>query len=239
MRSAPLVAVGLGLVIAGCATVSPPAATPTPAATAPPVPTPMLCQPSEPSCIGPLAPGAHTTADLITPVTIEFPDGWSKTLDVPGSVEFESSAFPTGSVGLRPDWAIANQERCTSDPEPGVGRTVEDLVTWLTQHPGLITSTPSPVSLGGLEGQVLDVRKDPEWSGPCAGKVSLFTHVGTINDPGWWDVNDAARLRLYFLDAGGSRVVTVHVETSDEASFEGFVEGATPILQSFEFSAAP
>lgn len=238
-RSAPWLVVGLEIFLAGCAAVSPPAATPTPATSASPIPTLMVCQPSEPSCIGPLAPGVHTTVNLITPVTIEFPDGWSRTLDVPGSAQFESSTFPTGSIGIRPDWAIANQERCTSDPEPDLGRTVEDLVTWLTEHPGLITSTPSPASLGGFEGQVLDVWKDPDWSGPCAGRVSLFTHVGTINDPGWWDVNDTARLRLYFLAAGGDRVVTVHVETTDEADFERFVEAATPILESFDFGAAP
>jgi hypothetical protein len=82
---------------------------------------------------------------------------------------------------------------------------------------------------------VLEVRKDPDWSGPCPGRVSLFTHKSTINDPGWWEASDSARLRLHFLDAGDGHVVTVHVETGDPASFEGFVEAATPIVQSFEF----
>lgn len=197
-----------------------------------------LCQPSESECIGALAPGIHTTDNLITPVTFQVPEGWSKTLDVPGSFELVPRAFPTGHVGIRPEWAIANQARCTSDPEPGLGRTVDDLVAWLTEHPGLITSTPEPVTLGGLEGQVLEVRKDPEWSGPCPGRVSLFTHLGTINDPGWWDVKDSARLRLYFLDAGNGHVVTVHVETADGASFEDLVESAAPVVESFVFAGA-
>jgi len=84
---------------------------------------------------------------------------------------------------------------------------------------------------------VLDVRKDPEWNGPCSGRVSLFTHQGTINDVGWWDVNDFARLRLHFLDAGNGHTVTVHIEATNEASFEKFIEIATPIVEGFEFEA--
>jgi len=52
-------------------------------------------------------------------------------------------------------------------------------------------------------------------------------------------VSDSARLRLYFLDADEGHVVTVPVETGDEASFEAFVEAfveaATPIVESFHF----
>ncbi len=48
-------------------------------------------------------------------------------------------------------------------------------------------------------------------------------------------MSDSARLRLYFLDADEGHVVTVPVETGDEASFEAFVEAATPIVESFHF----
>ena len=212
--------------------------------------TPDLCQPSEPDCIGPLAPGIHSSANLITPFTFEVPDGWTKNLDVPGSFNLTSSAFPAGAIAVIPDWAIVSQRRCTLAPEPGLGRSVDDLVTWLTEHPGLITSKPVPVALGGLEGQMLDVRKDPDWrdtrgkgelgpNHPCSGRVGLFTHQGTIDDPGYWDIDDSMRMRLLFLDAGDHHVVTVHVETSDRSSFESFVEGATPIVESLDFGATP
>jgi len=221
------------VVSVACTREQPPSSSASPSTTQ--EPTSGLCQPSEPECIGRLAPGIHTTANLLTPVTFEVPDGWSKMLDVPGSLHLVSSAFPTAHVGIRPDWAIANQTRCTSDPEPGLGRAIVDLVTWLTEHPGLITSRARAVALGGLEGQVLDVRKDRDWKGPCKGMVSLFTHAGTIDDPGWWDVNNSARLRLFFLDAGGGHVVTVHVETGGEERFQDFLEVAMPIAESFEF----
>ena len=247
--------ISLMLVTAACGDGAGPATTSAPPATAAPTtaapitttttaastaePTRQLCQPSDPACIGPLAPGTHTTARLLIPVTFEVPEGWSKTLDVPGSLELVLEGFPSGTVGIRPDWAIADQERCTSNSEPGLGRTVDDLVSFLTEHPGLITSTPEPVILGGLEGQRLDVRKDLAWSGPCPGRVSLFTHQGTINDPGWWDIYDYWQFRLYFLDAGDDHTVTVHIDTTDEASFEGFVGAAMPIVEAFQFGATP
>jgi hypothetical protein len=221
-----------------------------PSGSPPPELTPNLCQPSDPSCTGQLAPGTHSSANLITPFTFDVPNGWSKELDVPGSFGLTSRAFPTGYIAVIPDWQIVSQSHCSLDPERGVGRTVDDLVTWLTEHPGLITSTPAPVALGGLEGQVVEIEKDPDWKDtrgkgsvgpehPCPGQVGLFTHKGTIDDPGYWDINDSMRMRLLFLDAGSHHVVTVHIETSDRAGFEDFVEAATPIVESFDFSATP
>lgn len=197
-----------------------------------------LCEPSEPACGGPLAPGTHTTAKNATTFTYEVPEGWSKGLDVPGSFNLESAAFPSGVIAVIPDWVIATQTACTKDPEPGLGRTAEDLVTFLIEHEGLIASNPEAISIGGLQGQMLEVRKNPDWSGSCPGQVSLFTHRGTINDPGWWTIDDAIRMLLYVLDAGQDHTVTVHLETLDEASFEDFVQAATPIVESIRFAAA-
>jgi len=145
-----------------------PAASRPPASPSQAEPAPTLCQPSEPDCIGPLAPGTHTTANLITPFTFAVPDGWSKELDVPGSFGLTTSAFPTGYIAVIPDWQIASQRHCSLDPEPGLGRTVDDLVTWLSEHPGLVTSSPAPVTLGGLEGQEVEIRKDPTGTMPVA-----------------------------------------------------------------------
>jgi hypothetical protein len=194
-----------------------------------------LCRPSQSSCLGELAPGTHFTAQLRSPISFTVPNGWSKRLDVPGSFNLQNEKFPSGIVAVIPDWVIATQDSCGTDPEPGVGRTVTDLVTWLMEHPGLITSTPEAISVGGLSGQVLDVRKDADRSGSCTGRVNLFTHSGTINDGGGWDINDSMRFRLYILDAGNGHTFTVHVETMDEEGFEAFAEAATPIVQGLTF----
>lgn len=80
---------------------------------------------------------------------------------------------------------------------------------------------------------LVDIQRDADWIGPCSGAVSLFTHRSTMDDPGWWDIEGDYRMRLFFL-AGGEHVVTVHVETSDAASFDALLEAATPILESLE-----
>jgi hypothetical protein len=195
-----------------------------------------LCATSDPECIGLLAAGTHSTFNLITPLTFSVPDGWSKGLDVPGSVNLDTAEYLDGVVAIIPDWAIASQSECSPEPEPGLGREVADLVGFVTGHPGLIASDPQPVTVGGLEGQAVEIQKDPDWTGPCPGAVNLFTHAGTIDDQGWVDIKDSMRTRLSFLDLGDGRTVTVHVEVFDAGIYEDFADAAMPIVESFGFA---
>jgi hypothetical protein len=213
-----------------------PTPTPTQEPSPSPTRTPNLCQPSEPRCTGLLAAGVHSTGAIITPFTFEVPDGWSKPLDVSGSFNLEPLDGPGSLIGVIPDWVVASQDPCTSAPEPGVGRTVADLVSWLTAHPGLIATVPEPALIGGLDGQVVDIRKDPDWTGACDGAVNLFTHTGTIDDGGSWDINDSTSMRLWFLDGGDGHVVNIIIETTPIEAFDPFVDVATPIVESFDFT---
>lgn len=217
------------VVVGGCQTAS----TFEAVETATPGASQVLCQPSEPDCIGPLAPGVHTSASLLTPVRFEVPDGWSRTLDVPGSLNLETEAVPAGRIAIVPDWAIAIQSKCSEDPEPGAGRSVDDLVMFVASHPGLVATEPRDASVGGVSGRMVDITRNPDWSGPCPDAVSLFTHRSTIDDPGWWDIEGEYGMRLYFLDAG-AHVVTVHLETSNADSFEALLAAAKPIIDSLE-----
>jgi hypothetical protein len=199
-----------------------------------PVASQVVCLPSEPDCIGPLAPGVHASANLLTPVRFEVREGWSRTLDVPGSLNLETEMVPAGRIAIVPDWAIAIQSECSEDPEPGVGRTVDDLAQFVAEHPGLLATDPREASVGGLSGRTVDIARNADWSGPCPAAVSLFTHQSTVGDPGWWDIEGDYAMRLYFLD-GGEHVVTVHLETSDANSFEALLAAAMPIVESLEF----
>ena len=218
-------------------TATPVGSTPTDSPTPTPVKTASLCAPADPECTGPLAAGMHTTSKLLTPFTFVVPEGWSKPLDEPGAVNLQTiESSYDAIIGVWPDWAIASQGTCTADPEPGVGRTVDDLVNFLVDHPGLVTSDPQPVSVGGLDGTLLDIRADAAWRGPCFPRVNLFTHRSTIDDVGWWDIDDSDRLRLYFLDAGDGRVVNVDIQTSEAEDYETFLDLATPVVESFDFT---
>jgi hypothetical protein len=208
----------------------------TPAAAAAASDGPALCETTEPGCLGLLAPGTHRTSNLITPLSYTVPAGWDKTLDVPGSFNLEDPSDRNKFLAVWPDFVIASQSACTGAAEPGIGRTASDLVGWLTAHPGLVTTEPARVTLGGLEGQALVVRKDAQWtSGTCPGAVNLFTHDGTINDPGWERLDDATTFRLTILDTADGHTVMIGLIAS-HAAIDAFAEATAPIIASFDFT---
>ncbi len=53
--------------------------------------------------------------------------------------------------------AMTQDRPCSDQVEPGVGRTVDDLVAWLGTVPGLVTTEPTPITIDGHPGQMLDL----------------------------------------------------------------------------------
>ncbi len=74
--------------------------------------------------------------------------------------------YPAEGISFLHDPAIASQD-CEESAEPGVGRTVEDLVAWLVAAPGLTVSEPTPAKVGGLDGVQVDLQLDPAWKQTC------------------------------------------------------------------------
>jgi hypothetical protein len=245
--NAVIVAVS-GLVMVGCTQAGTSVATGS-ASSAPPVspttlsPTPSVeafqCLGGTP-CLGKLAAGRYGTTDILVPFSYVVPAGWENPAVNEGSYMLQHQGSRAGSddaVFVWPDPVVASQDPCTKAAEPGVGRSVDAIVAWLTAHPGLITTEPTPVTIGGLDGQMLDVRKDPAWTSACTdGTVNLFVHEGTITDPFWWAINDKYRERYYFLDAGNGRVVLIDIETVTPDTQESFLAEAVPIVESFDFT---
>lgn len=231
--------VGWSFLPRGSEGIGNPGATPTPTASSSPTSGPIAtpCPTSAPGCIGPLLPGRHSTSQIITPFTYQVPDGWAKTHDVEGSVNLEVVAAPNGLLAVIPDWAVISQDLCNQDPDRDVGRTVDDIVTWLATHPGLTATAPETTSIGGLAGQTLEVEMVAGYAGVCSdGSVNLFTHQGTIGDGGWWNINDTMRLRLYILQAPNDHTVAVHVETGAKEDVDEFFQTATPVVESLDFT---
>lgn len=223
-----------------------PSPTPTPTSTSTPVPSveasqseSALCAPADPACRGPLAAGRHSTNMLLIPLSFEVPEGWRKEFEVEGGLNLGWPTGPDDYINIWPDPVIANQQVCQRGVEPGLGRTVEDHVAWLTAHPGLTATTPEPASVGGLTGQTLDIQKEPDWTGECGDMVTLWAHQGTIEDAFWWDITDSPRLRLFILDAGDGHTVLIDIQAAEAADFDAFVAAATPVVESFEFGSAP
>ena len=238
---AALAIVTVGVALTALAPTSDLGASPSPSAATsqPPTarPTAAACATTDPTCTGPLAAGAHRTANLLVTTRFTVPEGWSKDLDVPGALNLLWSGASDSFIAVWPDWQIASQTGCSREPEPGRGRRASDLVDYLATHPGLITTVPEEVTLGGLRGYRLDARMDPEWTGgPCTNEVQMFTHVGTIDDVGWITMPEGRQTRYWFLEAGDGHTVHVALDAASEALAATFFAAATPIVESMQFS---
>lgn len=192
-----------------------------------------VCPTWDAACLGPLAPGTHTTGEFSPRFSFTVPAGWEKGLDVPTAFNLGATAEPSGFMGVWPDFAAAVQDACRRAQEPGVGRTASELIDWLAEHPGLVTTDPAPITIGDYEGQAITIETDPAWDDPCPGEVSLF--VATADDIGWITIRDAAQANVAILEIGDGRTLTVLVE-ADKAAFDAFMEMAAPLIESFDFT---
>jgi hypothetical protein len=127
---------------------------------------------------------------------------------------------PAGDyIGIYTSVVAANAD-CTESEQPGVGHTAAALAAEFAQRPGLTTTTPTPVSVGGLQGLVLDIRMADGWTQTCfysGGNpaVPLIRGVGAssrldnpICDPG-------CTTRVYLLDGSGT---TLAIELGDNSA---------------------
>ena len=233
----------LVLVVSGCASASP-SATPGSGAsepasasstaipsesTSPTASTRPRCPvPYHGDCLGPIAVGRYTTVQFQPPITYAVPaGGWFNsedhrglfTLIPPGFSLGVNSNEPTGDYILIATSVVAANADCTESEQPGLGHTAAALAAEFAERPGLTTTTPTPVSVGGLQGLVLDIRMADGWTQTCfysGGKpaVPLIRGVGPssgldipVCDPG-------CTTRVYLLDGSG---ITLAIELVDNA----------------------
>lgn len=232
----------LVLVVSGCASASPSAtpgsgasepasASPTaiPSESTPPNGTPPPHCPVvyHGNCLGPIPAGTYTTVQFQPRITYAVPaGGWFNSEDLPGLFTLIPPGFalrggePTGDYILIATSAVAANADCTESEQPGVEHTATALAAEFAQRPGLTTTTPTPVSVGGLEGLVLDIRMADGWTQTCfysGGNpaVPLIRGVGPssgldnpICDPG-------CTTRVYLLDGPGT---TLAIELGDNSA---------------------
>jgi hypothetical protein len=139
-----------------------------------------------------LQPGEYRTEEFEPSFSFRLGKGWKN--DPP-----EAFDFLLLSWGGRGGWGAVNIQRVYEPSKSGspiVVNTPKDLAGWLEHHPYLKTSDPEPVSVGGVEGQQVDVARakdlpedyhsgvcssiaDPE-PGKCVDLFRLSTHHSPI-----------------------------------------------------------
>ena len=173
-------------------------------------------------------------------LTYTVPEGWANSNDAPDSFELvPGTEMPPvaetdrrRNIGVWSQPTAMTQDRpCSDEVQPGVGRTVGDLTTWLGTVDGLITTAPTPITIDGRAGQSLDIRLDPSWTASCEGASERFL---TYLNPGL-GVGEDQRERLILLDLGEGDVVAIGVWTRDQATFDAFMPEAMSVVESFEF----
>ena len=213
------------------------------------------CKDPEPSagCLGDLDAGVHSSQyfDPFVPANgnwqprfgalgYEVPDGWENSADWPGEFTFKGQTSTDDSgIHLWSDVAIASAAvSCPETPQPGVGRTVAAMTTWLTALPGIASTDPAAVTIGGLPGTTLDVSMDPTWKQPCPfsqGKPYRALFSSPDGSGFHWGVDSQGRMRLYLLDLGDGRTLLIDIEAPSKASYDKLIDGATAIVESFTF----
>lgn len=217
-------------------------------------------------CLGDLEAGTYRSQfigprlDEGEPWTANFgalsytvPDGWSNTWDFPDSyVLMRSDDYAAGSdprdgskdlieVITRPAAALQD---ATCDPavKSGVGRSVDELIDYVTHHRDITAGKPQPIRIDGHAGKYVDVQIAPSADARCpdvdGDLVFLFTESGPdmtdsgLEQYGLWKTTKA---RLILLDLGGGDVLLVSLHAFDPASFEALLPEAMPIVNSITF----
>ncbi len=165
-------------------------------------------------CEGPLEPGEYRWTFSDPTIDFEIPSpGWTWLFAGGGLHLFadetppplhQSLYVPDGIYFLH-DPTIASQD-CEESSEPGVGRSVGDLVAWLETASGLVVSEPTPVTVGGFEGMQLDIEIDPEWKRTCVFSEDLpavpliFNGAAPLGGYHWAIVPEQS-MRWFILDS--------------------------------------
>jgi hypothetical protein len=194
-------------------------------------------------CAGALEPGQYRATYFDPTVAFEIGSpGW--TWRYVGNFQIlatdeSAEGFDADVINFFLDPVIAAQD-CKDGPEPGVERSVDDLVAWLQAAPGLTTSDPTPVTVGGLDGIRLDLELDPQWDRTCfysEGKPVVPLVYSSAFPGGYnWAIRSPMSMRWYVLDAG-NRVLIVDIEDNpDGLSRDDLFRSGTELVESFAFS---
>ena len=209
--------------------------------------TPAACpNPDDGTCFGPLAAGRYQTTTFRPSITYTVPDGWVNGEDEPGNFllvrarDPQEGIYGGNFVGIYRDVYPA-AEYCIESPEPGIGTSVQALATWLTGHRGLETTEPQPVTVGGLDGLMVDVTLAKGWKTTCPfskGKPVVPLIIGGAGSSHLYHVSlPGMSVRLYLLAAGDGNVVIEVAQVPGQGTFTEYLAEVVPIIQSLTFAA--
>ena len=146
---------------------------PPPTASPSPSPSPSAAPPAPASLAkelwDELDPGTYIHDQSDPAVTLDVPPGWWLTAEVPWGFGIRPAAY-TVDEGFRVWYdmrATLDDPDCPEAADPSIGREAADLIAEFTTRPGVVATTPQPISIGGLDGSWTDLSLDADWTGTC------------------------------------------------------------------------
>lgn len=214
-----------------------PTATPLPAAS--PSSAAYACDPDR-TCSGLLPAGEHTSGSFNVPFTFTTPEGWVNRVDIPRAYKMDTMSGITTPILVMSKVAIAEQTpECGPVAKSGAGHSVQDIVDFLRTHPGLDTTDPAPVEVGGYKGQSIAFGVASTWTATCPDHTGPFvllltdTEVPAGRALGYEEIQ---RARWDILDVNGETVIIERAGNSFASSFDGAAAAAQPIIDSIKFT---
>ena len=212
------------------------------------------CPDQQAWCLGDMPPGTYSSTRFIPfeqPETVPYdygqlsytvPAGWSNFVDCTICYGLARDGAPVNDgVYLWSDIVPHSQdESCPNASEPGVGRTAAEITEWLVSLPGLVATTPVPVTVGGLAGSMLDLSVAADWTHTCSyseGKsmVSTFVDSDDATEGFDWNIGEGSKSRYFLLDLGDGRALLVEISAGNVTDFDDMVAEAMPVIDSFTF----
>jgi hypothetical protein len=185
-----------------------------------PSPTPGPSPASLPA--GPVTAGTYVTRPFLAPdisiaFTMAVPDGWEA--GGPGPGRGPVGLFPTTGAGFVGPTGMSlgflTVTRLESDPchwsdglDTAVGPAVDDLVTAIAANPGYDSSEPAAVSLGGYDGQRIDIQLPAGLDLSTCDDAQFWVWAGGDGQTIYSQGADG-RFHLWILDVEGHRVIVM------------------------------
>ena len=240
---------------AACGSGGTTAAPPTSVATSSPPPTPTTVSPT-PSptfcpnpdggpanlCLGDLAAGTYHTKNFRPGLRYTLPKGWANMEDLEGNFLL----IPPGATleGVNPGTSdyvgvytsVVVPDHCGGHASASVPFTWGALVNWIESNPRMNVENVHNVSVGGLNGVVMDLSmKSPKGDG-CSGGVWADMYVGLSPSSLVHSVTKTVSARIYLLK---NRSHALAIEVSDASpkgsNYKDWYAAAEPVVQSFKF----
>lgn len=208
------------------------------------------CEDDIPGCAGVLGAGDHLSAHFSPTFgyRIATPGQWENTIDTEGLF----ALLPDDSVYQTPAdlimvWSdVAPAERpasCGLQLKPGASHDEAGWITYLTNHPGLVTSNLRPVNLNGSTGQMVDLEINYRWTPDCEADrptrdVPLIKSMGDQGLGDGYGVRDGIRVRFLAITVGNQTVViTIHVYGSPTpGDYAAATEAAQRVIDTFDWA---